>query len=126
MSRTEADDWQAVRSTRLTALAVAPFTFGSTRKREMAFGDQEWQRRVRDGNWSLAWIDNQQVGVVAGIHETGHHDERHLIAMRVHDDHRGTVLTADLVQAICNWTTVPGARLVLLWVARQPPRTAVL
>jgi len=122
VNRAEADDWQAVRDTRLTALADAPFAFGATLEREMAFDDQEWQRRVRDGNWFLAWLDQQPVGIVAGIHETDQHDERHLVAMWVADDHRGTSVAAELVEAICGWTRLQGAKLVTLWVADGNPR----
>ncbi len=44
------------------------------------------------------------MGIVAGIHETGQHDERHLVAMWVADDRRGTFVAAELVEAICGWT----------------------
>lgn len=111
------DDWQAVRDTRLTALADAPFAFGSTLDREMAFDDEEWHRRVGDGNWFLAWFGQQPVGIVAGVHEPGRHDECHLVAMWVAETHRGTSVAADLVEAICGWAGLQSAKFVTLWVA---------
>lgn len=122
VARAGADDWQAVRDIRLAALLDAPFAFGSTLERELAFDDHEWQRRVRDGNWFLAWFGQQPVGVVAGIQETGQHDERHLVAMWVIAEHRGTSVAAELVEAVCDWTRLQGANLVTLWVADGNPR----
>lgn len=122
VSRAAADDWQVVRETRLSALADAPFAFGSTLERESAFGDEEWQRRVQHGNWFLAWAGQQPVGIVAGIQETGQQEERHLVAMWVHGDQRGTTVAADLVDAVCRWAGLQGAKRVTLWVADGNPR----
>lgn len=41
VARAGADDWQAVRDIRSAALLDAPFAFGSTLERELAFGDHE-------------------------------------------------------------------------------------
>ena len=122
MARAGAEDWQAVRDIRLAALLDAPFAFGSTLERELAFDEQEWQRRVSDGNWLLAWFGQQPVGVVAGIPVAGRHDERHLVGMWVTAAHRGTSVAAELVEAICDWTRSQGASLVTLWVADGNPR----
>ncbi|MDQ2851397.1 MAG: GNAT family N-acetyltransferase [Allobranchiibius sp.] len=118
----EADDWQSVRETRLAALADAPHAFGSTLAREVAFDDQEWQRRIHDNDWFLAWSGQRPVGVVAGVHESGHRDRRHLTAMWVHPDHRGTVAATDLVEAVCDLAMLQGATLVILRVADSSPR----
>lgn len=122
VARAEVGDWQAVRDIRLAALGDAPFAFGSTLERELAFDDYGWQRRVRDGNWFLAWFGQQPVGVVAGIQEADRHDERHLVAMWVIAVHRGTSVAAEVVEAICDWTALQGASLVTLWVADGNPR----
>jgi len=42
--------------------------------------------------------------------------------MWVADDHRGTSVAAELVEAICGWTRLQGAKLVTLWVADGNPR----
>jgi GNAT superfamily N-acetyltransferase len=115
--RAVVQDWHAVRSIRLTALADAPFAFGSTLARELAFDDQEWQRRVREGTWFLAWCGQQPVGIVAGISDTDQPEDRHLAAMWVAADQRGTSVAEELVEAIVGWATLQGAARVTLWVA---------
>lgn len=120
--RAEAGDWQAVRLTRLRALADSPFAFASTLEREMRFDDQQWQRRVGSGNWFLAWLGQQPVGIVAGVHASDRPDERHLVAMWVAVDQRGSSVATELVEAVCAWARLHGARLVTLWVADGNPR----
>ena len=120
--RATVDDWQAVRNTRLTALQDAPFAFGSTLAWELTFDDQEWQRRVRDGNWFLAWLAQQPVGIVAGISTADQPDVRHLVAMWVAADRRGTSVAEELVDAVCGWARLQGAGRVTLWVADGNPR----
>ncbi len=115
--RADVADWQAVRDTRLRALTDSPFAFGSTLERELAFDDQEWQRRVTRGTWFLAWFGQQPVGIVAGAQQADRTDARHLVAMWVAEDHRGTATATDLVEAVCGWARVQGARSVTLWVA---------
>lgn len=115
-------DWQAVRGIRLTALADSPTAFGSTLSRERAFDEHEWRRRVEGGNWFLAWRNGEAVGVVAGFRENDLPDERHLVAMWVAPEHRGTTVAAQLVEAVCAWAQRQHARSVTLWVADGNPR----
>ena len=83
----------------------------------MTFDDQEWQRRVESGTWFLAWLGEQPVGIVAGVRATYRPDERHLLSMWVAVDQRGTSVATELVEAVCGWARLQGARLVTLWVA---------
>lgn len=115
--RTTVQDWRAVRSTRLTALADAPLAFGSTLARELPLDDLEWQRRVREGTWFLAWSGTQPVGVVAGVGVSDRSDERHVVGMWVAADHRGTPVAVQLVEAVVDWARRQGAVRVGLWVA---------
>ena len=48
-------DWQIAKAVRLRALADSPAAFGSTLARELVFDDAEWQARVAQGTWYLAW-----------------------------------------------------------------------
>lgn len=115
--RAEAADWQAVRAIRLTALADAPLAFGSSLERELTFDARDWQRRIDNGAWFLAWLGQQPVGIAAGIHSADRQEERHLIAMWVAADQRGTSAATKLVEAVCSWATSEGAQLVTLWLA---------
>jgi ribosomal protein S18 acetylase RimI-like enzyme len=111
-------DWRAVRSVRLRALADSPWAFGSTLEREQAFDDAEWQRRTEPGNWVLALSSGEGVGVAAGLEESGRSaDERHLVAMWVAPEFRGTQVADALVSGISDWALASGASVLSLWVA---------
>jgi GNAT superfamily N-acetyltransferase len=110
-------NWETVKLTRLRALADSPRSFGSTLAREVRFDDEEWQRRVAAGNWFLAWSRGCPVGLVAAIAEDGRPDERHLVAMWVEPERRGSGAAAALMKTVCEWARVDGAASVTLWVA---------
>jgi GNAT superfamily N-acetyltransferase len=57
------------------------------------------------------------VGIVAGISDTDQPEDRHLAAMWVAADQRGTSVAEELVEAIVGWATLQGAARVTLWVA---------
>jgi GNAT superfamily N-acetyltransferase len=116
------DDWAAVRDSRLTALADAPYAFASTFAREAALDSSDWRRRVGEGAWFLAWLGDQPVGVAAGVAEDDLPGERHLVAMWVAAAHRGSSAAAQLVEAVCDWARGQGAGAVTLWVADGNPR----
>lgn len=122
IQRASLAEWEAVKQTRLRALAEAPYAFGSTLAREVAFDDQEWQRRVAQGNWFLAWCPGHPVGIVAVITENKAREERHLVAMWVDPARRGSGAAAALVAAICDQACAEGASAVTLWVADGNPR----
>jgi GNAT superfamily N-acetyltransferase len=115
-------DWETVRATRLRALADSPSAFGSTLARESAFDEPEWRERVEHGTWFLARADGQPLGIAAGVPEGRAPDERHLVAMWVEPQRRGTTVAADLVGAVCRWARADGAVGVTLWVADGNPR----
>jgi len=115
-------DWEAVRATRLSALADAPYAFASTLAREAAFDSHVWRRIVEEGDWFLAWLCGQPVGIAAGLAEDDLPAEGHLIAMWVAAAHRGSTAATQLVEAVCDWAQGEGARAVTLWVADGNPR----
>jgi GNAT superfamily N-acetyltransferase len=120
------DEWDVVREVRLRALADAPYAFASTLERELAFDEQEWRRRIGGGPWFLASDaardDGRAVGVVAGYTEDGATDERHLVAMWVEPERRGSTAGAELVEAVCRWAGDEGATALTLWLADGNPR----
>ncbi len=120
--RADAEQWQVVKQTRLSALTDAPYAFGSTLARELAFDDEMWRRRVHEGDWFLAWMRGQVVGLAAAITEEAHSAERHLVAMWVHPDHRGSAAATSIVETVCSWAQAQGAQAVSLWVADGNPR----
>lgn len=110
-------EWEAAKDVRLAALAESPSAFGSTLQREIAFGELDWRRRVEGGNWFLAWRSGQPVGIAAGLCEDDRPGERHLVAMWVAPDHRGTLVADKLVEAVCAWAQDQDAQSVTLWLA---------
>jgi len=47
--RVSADEWQLQRDVRLSALRDTPDAFASTYEQEVAFGENEWRARARNG-----------------------------------------------------------------------------
>jgi GNAT superfamily N-acetyltransferase len=56
-------DWAAVREIRLIALAQAPDAFASTLKREQAFDEGEWRRRLEQTAYFGAWDARPEPGL---------------------------------------------------------------
>lgn len=114
--------WEAVKRTRLRALADSPHAFGSTLAREREFDDEEWQRRTARIDWWLAWSAGRPVGIAAMVIVEGSTDQRHLVAMWVEPGQRGTGVASDLVEAVCDQARAEDATTVTLWVADHNPR----
>jgi GNAT superfamily N-acetyltransferase len=108
--------WQAVKTTRLRALADSPRAFASTLAHEASFEDNEWRQRVANGNWFLAWSAGSPVGIVAAISAQRRPAERHLVAMWVQPEWRGSGAAGALVETLCEWAGLDGATSVTLWV----------
>ena len=114
MQRASEEHWEAVKETRLRALADAPQAFGSTLDREVHLDKPEWQSRVANGHWFLASSQGRPVGIAAGV---GRPDERQIVSMWVEPDHRGSGAAAKLVEAICAEARSEGSTAITLWVA---------
>jgi GNAT superfamily N-acetyltransferase len=77
--RVRAEDWQALRDTRLRALAEAPEAFGTTYPEALARPEQwwlDWAERSSTGREQamfLAWEADAPVGIAGVCHEEGHY-----------------------------------------------------
>jgi ribosomal protein S18 acetylase RimI-like enzyme len=121
LRRLEEDDWAALRAARLTALADAPYAFGSTLAREEAFGEDTWRSRTHSGAVFAAWSDEAIVGLATALLEP---DEPgwELVGMWVSSQWRGTGLADRLVGSVCEHARGEGADWIGLWVTESNPR----
>ena len=81
-------------------------------------GEREGERmRLRASPWFVARIDEHPVGLVCVISEPGAPaDERHMVALWVAPEHRGSGVAAGLLGAAETWARGDGATLMSLWV----------
>jgi GNAT superfamily N-acetyltransferase len=94
------DDWAALRTARLAALAEAPYAFSSTIAREQELSEGAWRARIRDSATFAAWQGEVIVGTVTGLSRADP-SLWNLVAMWVSPDWRGTGIADDLVSAVC-------------------------
>ena len=84
-----ADDWELMRDVRLSALAEAPYAFGSTYAREVAFGEPQWRGRINERSvtyFAQADPDEAPAGLAGVYVEDGVAD---LVSMWVRPGCRG-------------------------------------
>ena len=147
-----AGDWRQARSTRLAALADAPYAFASTLAKELAYDDDHWRRRAGSGRTMGAFDGESLVGVAGGIPtdeldgrgtpgrnrggtpDTASGGDRpdrvspdwQLVGMWVAPDYRGLGVGDQLIQAICDRARAAGAATVTLWVTEINGRAMAL
>jgi len=114
------DDWAALRTARLAALAEAPYAFGSTVAREEQFTEQTWRDRTRTGAIFAAWSGSEIVGLATGRPDPD--DGWGLFGMWVHPDRRGGDVAGGLVAAVCEHARGAGAGEIGLWVTEVNAR----
>jgi GNAT superfamily N-acetyltransferase len=117
IKRVDESDWAQLRLVRLAALGEAPSAFASTLEREQQFDDEDWRARTRSGTTFLAFRTGVPVGIAAGI-EGASADERAVVAMWVHPDHRRAGVASALLEAVRTWARDDGACTLTLWVTR--------
>jgi len=122
--RIRADEWLAMRSLRLHALADAPTAYGSTLAQEQSYSEEVWRERSlgtssgceratfvaeRDGIW---------IGMVTGLaNQQGETRESTLlVAMFVATSARREGIGVALVDALTSWARDCGANQIALWV----------
>jgi RimJ/RimL family protein N-acetyltransferase len=121
------DEWTLLRDVRLASLADSPAAFGSTHTREAGFDEATWRDRATSNGWYVATSGDTVLGIVAGYHDAGSPPEqRHLVAMWVAPQARGTGLAAELVEAVVEWAHADGATELTLGVADGNERARAL
>jgi GNAT superfamily N-acetyltransferase len=116
--RLEPDDWQLWRDVRLTALADAPYAFGSTLAYEQAFDEARWRRWLvrTSGMSAAAFLDGGPVGIIACWIPDGD-DLVFLVALWVAPAARGHGAGDALVTDVVDWAAEHGHPRVELRVA---------
>jgi GNAT superfamily N-acetyltransferase len=111
-----ADDWELMRDVRLAALAEAPYAFGSTYAREVAFGEEQWRGRISDRSVTFfAYTDPvESPAGLAGVYvDDGVAD---LVSMWVRPGFRGQKVGEALVEAAASWAKAHDFGMLWLWV----------
>ncbi|WP_406829524.1 GNAT family N-acetyltransferase [Pedococcus sp. KACC 23699] len=117
------DQWRLHRAVRLAMLLDVPRAYGSTFAREIAFDDQVWLDRIRDGSSWLALQGDLPLGSVTLFHAPSQpDDEASLVAMWVAAHARGTGVADALVGALLEHAAALGLRRITLDVADENGR----
>jgi GNAT superfamily N-acetyltransferase len=102
----QAEDWRAVRALRLRALADAPDAFEMTLAQAEQWTDEDWRRRVAEGDERLTFVEEDEdgnlVGMAVGLFEPAAR-VAHLVGMFVEPGRRGAGLGRGLVEAVESW-----------------------
>lgn len=115
--RAAPDDWRAVRSVRLAALADAPSAFGSELGTERGFTEDRWRSWTQSAAVLVAHLGDEPCGMAAGIPgETP--QSRRLVAMWVAPAARGRGASGLLLDGVEQWALADGAVSLQLWVTR--------
>jgi GNAT superfamily N-acetyltransferase len=117
IQRLTLDDWRAYRDLRLAALADAPYAFGSTLARELAFTEADWHARFVDRAQFAARIDDEVVGLIGCGLMPEKREIAELVSMWVHPDARGQGAGDALVRAVFEWAREQECDQVHLWVS---------
>jgi GNAT superfamily N-acetyltransferase len=100
----------------MAALAGSPRAFGSTFEREQAYDEDAWRQWPRAAAVFLADEGDVPVAMVAGF-DGDTVEERQLVSLWVHPDHRGRGIASRLVTHVEDWAREEGAHRLVLWVA---------
>lgn len=106
------------RNVRLAMLLDQPLAYGSTYAREAAFGDQDWEARLRTGHTWLAYDGDLPIGSVTLAQPDDGGDASYLVAMWVAAHARGGGVADALVQALVDHARAAGIGRVVLDVAQ--------
>src|SRR5690349_7523390 len=98
IKRATEEDWEQVRVTRLAALKDAPYAFGSTYERDLAFDEETWRSRLRDlDNVTFLAVRGEEILGMDGVYVDG--GIHNLVAMWVAPNARRQGVGEALTQA---------------------------
>ena len=117
VERVEGQHWARLRAVRLAALADAPSAFGSSLEREQHYDEERWRDWSHNVATFLALREGIPVGMAGGVAGDST-DERAVVAMWVHAEHRRTGIASALLDAVRSWARDDGASRLVLWVTR--------
>lgn len=120
--RTTRDDWRALKSIRLEALADTPDAFGSTWGENNKWSDAQWKNAAKNRLYYLAYRDDVVVGMVSGGLNDQHPGTRWLYGMYVTPSDRGRGTADRLVATVVEWVRREGANEVYLHVTSSVAR----
>jgi GNAT superfamily N-acetyltransferase len=115
--RVTAAEWRALRGIRLAAMEDAPYAFGSTYEREVAFTEEEWLGRLKRSAYFVAWQLDEPLGLVGAFSPTDRPGAREIVSMWVAPDSRGGKVADQLLCTAMDWARDDGATAISLWVA---------
>jgi GNAT superfamily N-acetyltransferase len=102
----QAADWRALRALRLRALADAPEAFEMTLTQAEQSTDEEWRRRVAEGDERVTFVEEDEdgnfVGMAVGLFDPATR-VAHLVGMFVEPLKRRAGLGRGLVEAVESW-----------------------
>jgi GNAT superfamily N-acetyltransferase len=120
-----ADDWELMREVRLAALSEAPYAFGSTYAREVAFTEETWRGRINERSVTFfahtdstdpVPADTVPAGLAGVYVEDGNPD---LVSMWVRPCARGRGVAEVLVEAAASWAKTQDFGSLFLWVTES-------
>ena len=109
------DDWRTFKDLRLTALAEAPYAFGSTLERELALEEGDWRQRLARRAQFVVSAGGSSVGTAAGARSQDG-TSADLISMWVDPAWRGRGVGDLLVRDVLAWAERKRIGEVRLWV----------
>jgi ribosomal protein S18 acetylase RimI-like enzyme len=115
------EDWPSYRALRLEALTDAPWAFGSTLAREMAFNEADYHVRLSQRAQWAARVDGKFVGTVGAI-QFDVDAPPELISMWVRPQARGRGIGDLLVRTVLDWAREQGFEQVRLFVTEGNDR----
>jgi len=113
------DDWELLRDVRLAALSEAPFAFGSTYAREVAFEEEQWRGRILNrGVTFFGFITGvpEPAGVSGVFTAEGAAD---LVSMWVRPSARGHGVGEALIETAAGWAKSRDYDTLYLWVTES-------
>ena len=114
-----ADDWELMRDVRLTALADAPYAFGSSYAREAAFTEAQWRGRFNERSvtfFAYGDADSAPAGLAGVYVEDG---AANLVSMWVRPAARGLGVGEALIEAAVSWAKAHDFSTLFLWVTES-------